>query len=84
MPQTVTIENPILDSPYEEPRKHFAFGQFVITSEVVETRRVFSYFIPIAQVRVADQCSFDAEWTRDRMKENTKINRIRSRTVMGS
>ena len=46
MAQTV-IENPILNSPYEEPRRHFQFSDEGITNEVVEERRVSSYFMPI-------------------------------------
>src|SRR5262245_19528150 len=34
----VVIENPILNSPFEEPRRHFKF-----TDEVVEQRRPSSY-----------------------------------------
>jgi type III restriction enzyme len=31
----VVIENPILNSPFDEPRRHFRFGEEGITSEVV-------------------------------------------------
>ena len=46
MPQVV-IENPVLNSPFEEPQRHFRFSDEGITNEIVETRRVSSYFIPI-------------------------------------
>jgi hypothetical protein len=32
----VVIENPILNSPYEEPRRHFRFTEDGITDEIVE------------------------------------------------
>ena len=35
MPDTL-IENPILNSPYREPTRHFRFGDEGITNEVVE------------------------------------------------
>ncbi len=45
----VTIENPILNSPFREPTRHWRFGQEGITRDIDETRRVSSYFMPIAQ-----------------------------------
>ena len=47
MPQAV-IENPILNSPFEEPSRHFVFDDRGITNEIAETRRISSYFVPIA------------------------------------
>ena len=44
----VVIENPILNSPFEMPRRHFKFDDDGITDEIVEGRRPSSYFIPIA------------------------------------
>ena len=43
----MVIENPILNSPYEEPKRHFKFTDDGITDEVLEERRKSSYFIPI-------------------------------------
>lgn len=45
----VVIENPILNSPFVEPARYFKFSEEGITDEVVEARRVSSYFIPIAR-----------------------------------
>jgi len=36
MPQ-VTIENPILNSPYKEPSRHFKFSEEGITNEIDES-----------------------------------------------
>ncbi len=33
------IENPVLNSPYKEPAKHFRFSDEGITSEIEETIR---------------------------------------------
>ena len=33
------IENPILNSPFEEPSRHFRFSDEGITNEILESRR---------------------------------------------
>lgn len=84
MPQIV-IENPILNSPFEEPKRHFRFSDEGITDEVVKSRRVSSYFIPIAKPKKkgkSAQLAFDTEWTQDRIEENATINRIRNRVAV--
>ncbi len=47
----VIIENPILNSPFKEPARHFKFSDDGITNEIVEVRRVSSYFVPIANTQ---------------------------------
>ncbi len=83
MPQTV-IENPVINSPFDEPSRHFRFNDDGITDEIVEGRRVSSYFIPIAQPKKkgAKQLSFDTEWTQDRIEENKLVNDIRRRIAL--
>ncbi|MBU2611578.1 MAG: DEAD/DEAH box helicase family protein [Chloroflexi bacterium] len=75
----VVIENPILNSPFEEPRRHFMFTDEGITDEIVEARRVSQYFIPIPRPKKksAKQLSFETQWTADRIEENRLINQIR-------
>jgi type III restriction enzyme len=46
MPQVV-IENPIINSPFREPTRHFRFDDDGITDQVVDGRRRSSYFVPI-------------------------------------
>ncbi len=77
----VIIENPILNSPYEEPRRHFRFTDEGITNEVVEQRRVSSYFVPIPRPKKKSprQLAFETEWTADRIEENRFINQVRER-----
>ena len=36
----VVIENPILNSPFDKPRRHFRFTDEGITEEIVDERRV--------------------------------------------
>ncbi|MEK7784040.1 MAG: DEAD/DEAH box helicase family protein, partial [Chloroflexota bacterium] len=80
----VVIENPILNSPFEEPVRHFKFTDDGITDEIVEARRVSSYFIPIPRPKKknARQMAFETEWTADRVKENDFINKVRSRVAI--
>jgi len=80
----VVIENPILNSPFEEPQRHFKFSDDGITDEIVESRRVSSYFVPIPQPRKKNpkQLSFETEWTADRLEDNQFINRVRERVAI--
>ncbi|MBI2061021.1 MAG: DEAD/DEAH box helicase family protein [Nitrospirae bacterium] len=80
MARQVVIDNPILNSPYEEPCRHFRFTDEGISSEIVESRRVSSYFVPIPRPKKrGKQLSFETEWTQDRIEENRFINRVRER-----
>jgi len=81
----VVIENPVLNSPYAEPRRHFKFAEDGITDEIIDRRRVSAYFVPVPQPRRRGkdkQLAFDTEWTQDRLKENDFINRVRRRVAL--
>jgi type III restriction enzyme len=82
MPQVV-IENPILNSPFSEPKRHFKFGDEGITSEIIGERRISSYFVPIARPRKrgGNQLSLETEWLEDRIEENKIINQIREKVT---
>jgi type III restriction enzyme len=77
----VVIENPVINTPFEEPKRHFRFTEDGITDEIVEERRISQYFVPIPRARKksAKQLSFETEWTEDRVEENKDINKIRER-----
>jgi type III restriction enzyme len=76
----VGIENPILNSPFDEPDRHFRFTEDGITDEVVEGRRTSSYFVPIAESRkTGSKQRHLTEWTRDRIQENRFVNDVRRR-----
>jgi type III restriction enzyme len=81
MPRTVIIENPVLNSPFDEPTRHFKFTEDGITDEIVESRRTSAYFIPVPRSKKKSKAGtlFDNEWTEDRLQENTFINEIRAR-----
>lgn len=80
----VVIENPIINSPFEEPTRHFRFSDEGITNEVDEGRRTSSYFVPIAKPKKkgSKQLQFNTEWTQDRIEENKLVNDIRRRVAM--
>src|SRR3990170_4880278 len=82
--QQVVIENPVLNSPFEEPNRHFRFTEDGITDEIIEERRISQYFVPIprAKKKSPKQLSFETEWTADRVEENKDINRIRDRVAI--
>lgn len=46
------IENPIINSSFEEPKRHFRFNDKGITDEIVPSRQRSTYFIPIAQPKI--------------------------------
>jgi len=76
----VVIENPVINSPFGEPERHFRFDDDGITDEIVEERRQSAYFVPIAQPRKkgkAKQLALSADWTRDRIEPNKMVNAIR-------
>jgi len=76
----VTIENPILNSPFEAPDRHFRFDDEGITDQIERRRRRSAYFVPIARPRKKGaQRTFETEWTGDRVQENAEINRVRER-----
>lgn len=79
MNEAVTINNPIINSPFAEPKRHFQFGDQGITNHIVTARRPSSYFIPIPRPRKKGkdaQQTFEG-WTGDRIEENPTVNAIR-------
>ena len=80
----VVIENPIINSPFDEPTCHFRFNDEGITDEIVDGRRSSSYFVPIARPKKkgSKQLQFDTEWTQDRIEENKLVNDIRRRIAL--
>ena len=77
-----TIENPILNSPFLEPTRHFKFGDHGITNESVNSRRVSTYFMPIPKPKKkgrGKQLALDDEWVEERVAENVFINPILTR-----
>ena len=80
----VIIENPIINSPFAEPTRHFLFTDEGITDEIVDRRRTSAYFVPIAKPKKkgSKQLHFDTEWTQDRIEPNKLVNDIRRRVAL--
>lgn len=73
------IENPVINSPFEEPKRHFRFTDDGITDEIAPGRRRSTYFIPIAKPKLkANQKSLDLG-TQHRAEENKLIDDLRGR-----
>ena len=79
----VVIENPVINSPYSEPTRHYLFSDVGITNEIEETRRRSSYFVPIPPPKKKNpqQLGLGTGWTAERIKENDFINKIRERVA---
>lgn len=82
----IVIEQPVINSPFREPSRHFKFGDHGITNEIAAGRRVSSYFVPIPKPKKkrkgSQQLALDNEWVQDRVEENRFINRIRERVKL--
>jgi len=79
----VVIANPIINSPFEEPKLHFRFSEQGITDEIAPGRRQSEYFVPIARPRKKGQQQLAFEtWTEDRIQPNEFINRVRGRVEL--
>lgn len=80
MADQVVIDNPVINSPFDEPRKHFVFGEDGITDQIAEERRSSSYFIPIPppKKKSAQAVLPDTQWTAERIRMNDFINQVRA------
>jgi type III restriction enzyme len=72
------IENPILNSPFEEPTRHFDVVDGKFTENVVPGRRLSSYLIPVAKPKGNGRLAQLALQQEDEVKPNEFINEIRS------
>ena len=76
------IENPILNSPFAEPSRHFAFDADGITDEVRDGRRPSTHLTPIPPVKRARKAQAAIEFAEEateRVVENDFINQVRGR-----
>jgi type III restriction enzyme len=80
----VVIDNPIINSPFAEPQRHFRFDEHGITNHIVAERRPSSYFIPIprAKKKPKERQQTIEGWTEDRIQENATVNAIRQRVKL--
>ena len=82
----VTIDNPVINSPFEEPKRHFKFNARGITEEIAEGRRRSEYFMPFPKPKKqsgaaqAAQMQFELP-SRDLREANTFINSVRTQVA---
>ena len=82
----VTIDNPVINSPFEEPKRHFKFNARGITEEIANGRRRSEYFMPFPKPKKqsgaaqAAQMQFELP-DRDLREANTFINNVRTRVA---
>ncbi|MEZ4563283.1 MAG: DEAD/DEAH box helicase family protein [Thermomicrobiales bacterium] len=78
--RAVDISNPIINSPFREPTRHFRFDADGITDELVDGRRVSAYFMPIPGPKKRKaQTALGGEFTPEQLTENRLVNQIRER-----
>lgn len=75
------ISNPIINSPYEPPQRHFEIGPNGPTGKLLAGRRLSESYIPVPVSRKgrrrAVQEALDFDTTGERREPNTLINDIR-------
>ena len=76
------MNNPILNSPYSEPLRHFNSDERGITDEILEFRRPSSYYIPVPKAKTAQQQLdlniSEGAYGSELQKENEFINKVRA------
>ncbi|MCC6627259.1 MAG: DEAD/DEAH box helicase family protein [Chloroflexi bacterium] len=79
----VVIDNPIINSPYAEPARHYRFDEDGITSEIEPGRRSSSYFVPVPppKKKGGKQIALPGDDAPQQRKENELVNQIRDRVA---
>lgn len=82
------LANPIINSPYEVPTRHFVLGPKGPTGEILEHRRPSESFIPVAPVRKGRKGRSDNvvqeafPLTHEQVVRNTLIDQLRSEVAL--
>ena len=74
------LANPILNSPFEPPQRHFELGERGPTGVIKEGRRPSESFIPVPVPGKGGgvQQALDFDATGERLEQNSLINDIRA------
>ncbi len=74
----VLIDNPIINSPFAEPKRHYRFDENDrITDDIVNGRRKSSYFLPVPTPKKKSKSLFDPLLAEEKRAESDHVNRIR-------
>lgn len=73
------IDNPIINSPFEEPARHFQFDEQGITDKIINSRRISEHLVPIPRPKNKNPQGglFDEELANEQRTPNEFINRLR-------
>ena len=73
------LSNPILNTPFDPPDRHFELGERGPTGEIKEGRRPSQSFIPVPRPTKGsgEQQALDFDGTGERLEQNSLINDIR-------
>ena len=70
----------ILNSPHQEPIRHFKADERGLTDEIVESRRESSFYIPVPQAKTRqtrlELTTAEGAFGNELQKENEFINKI--------
>ncbi|MEX2548555.1 MAG: DEAD/DEAH box helicase family protein [Chloroflexota bacterium] len=74
-----TIDNPVINSPFVEPQRHFVMLDGKPTGEIEERRRPSEFFVPVAQPKKksAAQLTLDQFGPPTKQQPNEIVNEIR-------
>lgn len=78
----VLIDNPILNSPFEEPKAHYFFSTEGITDQIVEGRRKSTYVLPIPPPRSRSRGQLTLPQFHEEPRENPFVNALRSEVAI--
>lgn len=80
------MKSPILNSPYFEPKKHFASDERGITENLLDFRRPSSFYIPVPRAKTLkkkeEQNLTEGAFGSEMQKDNEFINKIRERLTI--
>ena len=74
----VLIDNPIINSPFKEPTRHFRFNDECITDEIIPARRISEHLVSIPKPKNHGTVAglFDDQQSKESLKPNDFINRL--------
>lgn len=77
------MKSPILNSPYQEPARHFKSDEKGVTDEVLESRRPSSFYIPVPKAKTKqkqlEMHLAEGAFGSELQKENEFINKVREK-----
>ncbi len=77
------MKNPIINSPYKEPPRHFKADERGISDDILEFRRPSSFYIPVPRTRKRDRQLemnlAEGAYSEEMQQENEFINKVRAK-----